>query len=99
MNDFKTVMKDFIRENNPFSMLVVCKEVYGEFPNYTLWGKFLGILILILLPLVSLWVTFIVVLVLPLIMTFYIIGWVLYKAYKLISNKYNFRLKIYKDDN
>ena len=98
MNDFTTFMKDFIREHNPFFMFVVCK-VYDEFPNCTLWGKFLGILVLILLPLLSLWTTVGLVLVLPLIMTFYIIGWVLYKAYKLISNKYNFRLKIYKDDN
>ena len=95
---FKKFVGDFLRDNDPRFVVDVVKDIWGEFPNYTLWGKFLGSIVLILLPLLVAWMTIIYTIVFPLIIIGYVIGWGVWKLCHIIANKYNFRLKMYKEE-
>ena len=95
---FKKFTGDFLRDNDPRFVVDVCRDILKEFKYYTLWSKFLGSLVLILLPLLVAWMTVIYAIVFPLIIISYVVGWSVGKVCHIISNKYNFRLKMYKED-
>ena len=95
---FKKFVGDFLRDNDPRFVVDVCKDILKEFKYYTLWGKFLGSLVLIVLPLLVCYMALLYLAVFPLIIIGYVVGWSVWKVCHTIANKYNFRLKVYKDE-